>query len=142
MLFILHKKQSFPDYSGAHLKTVVKGLYNKDCPWLEMFISLWQSVYEQIEIFRLNLKNTVRIPESCLRLGGISRVQSVLCPAQNRSKLIKLFRSMPSQFCACPGMETMHQYGILMGFFLFGISHPATCSHCLPSYHCVPLRRL
>lgn len=71
-----------------------------------MFISLWQSAYEQIEMFPHSLKNTVRIPESCLRLGGISKIQTVLFPAQNRSKLIKLLRSMSSQFWICPRMET------------------------------------
>lgn len=71
-----------------------------------MFISLWQSAYQEIEIFPHNLKNTVRIPESCLRLGEISKIQTVLFPSQNRSKLIKLLRLVPSQFWTCPRMET------------------------------------
>lgn len=78
-----------------------------------MFISLWQSVYEQIEIFPHNLRqNTVRITESCLRLVGISRIPVVLCPPQNRSKLIKfLYISKSGDYIT--SLDILHQY--LMG---------------------------
>lgn len=41
---------------------------------------------------------------------GSPEFKSSLCPAQNRSKLIKLFGSMPSQFCTCPKMKTTQHF--------------------------------